>query len=90
MIPVNSPVAKRMLQEQDSPSLPAPFQQPIPPPPPPGRRSPELRYRIAKDGQDLGEYSLTLIRQMLQSGEITYQDYYFDQSANEWLELGVL
>jgi hypothetical protein len=89
MIPLNSPVAKRMLQEQDSPSVPPPLQQAIFPPPP-GRRVTELRYRIAKDGQDLGEYPLTMIRQMLQSGEITQQDYYFDHSANEWLEIGAL
>ena len=96
MIPLNSPIAKRMMQEQQ-PATP-PVQQAqttgryIPPPPPlPLPRQPtEQHYRIAKNGQDLGELSVTTIQQMIDAGQLTAQDYYFDTSANDWLEIASL
>lgn len=53
-------------------------------PPPPGSKR---TLRIAKDGQDLGEIDIPKIKMMLQSGQLTTQDFYFDLDANEWMTL---
>ena len=92
MIPANSPVAKRMLQEQQpapQPQRTAPAQKQIPPPPQP-QQPVEKRLRIAKDGRDLGEHSITAVQQMLDAGQLTARDYYFDHTANNWLEIALL
>ena len=57
------------------------------PPPPPGRSA---LYRIAKDGNDLGEVSLPAIKQMLVTGGLSMNDYYLDAAANAWVPLDQL
>ena len=52
-------------------------------PPPGGHR----RFRIAKKGSELGVYTVQEIRRKLASGEIVWEDYYWDTPANAWLEL---
>jgi hypothetical protein len=52
-------------------------------PPPGGYR----RFRIAKNGSELGIYTVQEIRRKLASGEIVWEDYYWDTPANAWLEL---
>jgi hypothetical protein len=90
MIPLNSPIAKRMMQEQQPlPQSHLPVLQHIPPPPP-ARTFTEQCYRIAKDGQDLGEFSVTVIQQMINSGQLTSHDHYFDYATNNWLEIAAL
>lgn len=60
-------------------------QPPVPPPPGSART-----YRIAKDGNDLGDVSIPAIKQMLVTGGITMRDYYLDVSSNEWKPLDCL
>lgn len=52
-------------------------------PPPGGHR----RFRIAKDGAEIGAFTVPEIRRKLASGEIVWEDYYWDTPANAWLEL---
>lgn len=47
----------------------------------------EKTFFIGKNGADLGEISLTKIRQMLSSGELVPQDYFFLAARNEWLTI---
>jgi len=42
---------------------------------------------LSKDGQNIGEYTLTNVRQMLKSQQITLQDMYFDRATQEWTAL---
>ena len=60
--------------------------QPARIPPPPGRRT----YRIASNGEDLGDMPIATVKQMLNAGKLTSQDYYFDPNANEWISLDCL
>ncbi len=69
------------------PPLPA---KPTPPPLPfSGQLLPttEQYYRIASNGNDLGELTVTSIRMMLSSGKLTMQDYYLDKNNNAWISL---
>ena len=50
-------------------------------PPPPGA---QRTYRIASNGKDLGEFSVSAIKQLLEAGKLTMQDYYFDHDSNDW------
>jgi len=45
------------------------------------------RIRVAKDGQDLGPIDLPAIKLHLRSGHLTWQDYYYDEDAADWLAL---
>jgi hypothetical protein len=38
----------------------------------------------------LGELPVTTIQQMIDTGQLTAQDYYFDKAANDWLEIASL
>ena len=57
------------------------------PPPPPGRQQ---YYRIARNGEDLGEFPASTIKQMITAGQLTLMDYYFDVEANDWMQLECL
>ncbi len=48
------------------------------------------RYRIAKAGQDLGEFALPQLKLMVRNGELTMEDCFWDEEANSWLELTCL
>jgi hypothetical protein len=52
-------------------------------PPPRGYR----KYRIARDGTELGSFTVAEIQQKLSNNEIALDDYYWDAPANAWLEL---
>ena len=52
-------------------------------PPPRGYR----KYRIARDGTELGSFTVAEIQQKLSNNEIALDDYYWDTPANAWLEL---
>lgn len=58
-------------------------QQIIPPPP-------QGSFRIATDGQDIGDLPVATIKQMLRVGKLTMQDYYFDHQTNAWRALDEL
>ena len=45
------------------------------------------RIRVAKDGQDLGPIDLPAIKLHLRSGNLTWQDYYYDEDAADWVAL---
>lgn len=47
----------------------------------------EPKVRIASNGQDFGEVSVATVKQMLESGQLTQQDYYLDVGTNEWVPL---
>lgn len=68
------------------PPLPA---SPPPPLPSSGTLLPDTEqcYRIASNGNDLGELTVTTIKMMLSSGELTMQDYYLDENENAWMPL---
>jgi len=57
---------------------------PAPPPPAP----PVNRFRIAKNGQELGWMGIYDIRRMVETGQLTGEDFYLDHTINEWLPLG--
>jgi hypothetical protein len=54
------------------------------PPPPPGAKG---RIRVAKDGEELGELTVTEVRGMLSRNELSLEDYFFETRLNEWLTL---
>lgn len=90
LIPTSSPVAQKLLQQQVQPqptqyTLLTPHRG-VPPPPPSGQHS----FRIARNGQDLGELPVSTIKQMIASGQLSMQDYYFDTGANDWKLLASL
>lgn len=43
--------------------------------------------RIARGGQDLGSMDLPRIKLMLRQGELSLQDYYFDDMVGDWQPL---
>ena len=43
-------------------------------------------YRVAQDGQDLGEMPVFKIKQLLVGGQLSLEDCYFDPEANDWLQ----
>ena len=61
--------------------------QPRPVPPPPGARH---MYRVASNGKDLGEFPVSAIKQLIEAGKLTMQDYYFDHDSNDWMPLDCL
>ena len=68
---------------------PLPALPPLPPLPFSGTLLPDTEqcYRIASNGNDLGELTVTSIKLMLSSGKLTLQDYYLDQNENAWTPL---
>lgn len=86
MIPTDSPVALKMVQEQRRPQ-PIQYNQTRGVPPPPGG---EVFFRIAIKGQDFGDISVTTIKQMIAAGQLGMHDYFFDVEANDWLQLECL
>ena len=90
-------VAQRQAQHQLEAFSPPPPQlqvysqtQPLPAasiPLPPGA---ERRFRIASNGEELGELSVSAIQKMLTAGKLTMQDYYLDRDANDWMPLDCL
>lgn len=65
------------------------IQQRIAAPPPPHANR-ERTFRIARNGDDLGPTPVSQIKQMLSTGQLTMQDYYFDAEAKDWLPLDCL
>lgn len=61
-------------------------------PPPPGQRRvlPMHVYRIARNGEDLGEMSVSSINQLIRDCQLSMEDFYFDVEANDWLTLHCL
>lgn len=55
-------------------------------PPPGGHR----KFRIAKNGVEIGTLSVPEIRTKLENGEISWDDYYWDTLAKSWIELTCL
>jgi len=47
----------------------------------------ELRFRIAKDGKDIGEMKSSEIRQHLSQGSLSPNDYYWNVEQNAWVNL---
>ncbi len=45
------------------------------------------KFRIYKDGQELGEMSKPVIKTMLHNKQLSFQDYFFDPDAGEWMSL---
>lgn len=43
--------------------------------------------RIAQNGQDLGDHPLLTVQEMIRTGSLTLDDYYFDETRNEWMPL---
>ena len=83
---MNSPVAQKLLNEQRQPQSRPDNQRAIAPPPPGGQDS----YRIASNGQDLGTLPVLTIKQMIETGQLTMQDYFFDDEINDWMQLECL
>ena len=54
----------------------------IPPPPKPNKQ-----IRISKNGEDLGEYSMSAVKQMVTNGLISLEDHYYDNELNKWIEI---
>ena len=65
----------------------APVPQPRPVPPPPGAQQ---TFRVASNGKDLGEFPASAIKQLIEAGKLTMQDYYFDHDSNDWMPLDCL
>lgn len=48
------------------------------------------RYAVAKNGQQIGTLTRAEIQQRLRIGGLELTDYYFDEIANDWLQLDLL
>ena len=59
-------------------------QSKLPPPPPPRSMKPDPVYCVASNGVDLGEMKVSAIRTAISEGRISYEDHYFDVTANAW------
>jgi hypothetical protein len=46
-----------------------------------------LKLRIARDGVEIGQFGLLDVRRMIESGELRWEDKYFDFGAGAWLAL---
>ena len=62
-----------------------PRSRPVPPPP-----GAQQTYRVASNGKDLGEFPVSAIKQLIEAGKLTMQDYYFDHDSNDWMPLDCL
>ena len=52
--------------------------------PPPGARD---LINVSRGGEDLGSLSVAEVRRMLDDGRISLEDYYYDMTCNDWIEL---
>lgn len=52
--------------------------------PPPGARE---TIHIARGGERLGSFTVAETKRMLEDGRLSLEDFYFDDSCNEWIEL---
>jgi len=50
----------------------------------------ERQYRIASNGEDLGEMPVPTIKLLIKTGKLTLHDYYFDIHAHDWITLDSL
>ena len=91
LIPRDSPVAQKMLNELKTESSPtakkatyanSENQQ--------ADVNQELSFRIAKDGKDIGEMKSSEIKQHLDQGTLSQNDYYWNAEQNAWLNLSNL
>lgn len=58
--------------------------------PSPSKLLPVRQYRLAKDGKEIGTKNPSEIRSMLARGEIEREDFYLDEVANKWSEIGTI
>jgi uncharacterized membrane protein len=54
---------------------------------PPRPRSESAKLNIAKAGQELGSMDIASVKTMLNGGQLTLQDHYFDAELKEWMML---
>jgi hypothetical protein len=58
---------------------------------PTGRALPPLGARdlinVSRNGEDLGSLSVAEVRRMLDDGRLSLEDYYYDTSCSDWIEL---
>jgi len=54
---------------------------------PPRPKGAAPRLTIAKGGEDKGQMDISTVKAMLNNGELTLQDHYFDPESNDWLTL---
>lgn len=47
-------------------------------------------YRIARNGEDIGEHSISTIKNWIEAGFLTGNDYYLDSSFNQWREINII
>lgn len=47
----------------------------------------QIILRIAKDGADIGDFEITQVRQLVQTGQLQPTDYYYDYEKNDWVQL---
>jgi hypothetical protein len=59
-------------------------------PPPPMAKAAIQSFRIASNGQELGEIALPVIRTMMSAGRLLETDHYFDPVTGEWRTLDQL
>jgi hypothetical protein len=45
------------------------------------------KFRIARNGEDLGDLDLPSVKLMLKDGRLTLDDYYFEPSVGDWLPI---
>ncbi len=89
MIPLDSPVAKTFLQQHQPVSAPEPL---VFIPPPTGYVSPSVtasqkKYRVCRNGREIGALTVSSIRGMLSSNSLSNEDTFFDEGTNEWAPL---
>jgi len=72
---------QQQLEELKRMQMPSSSGRPLPPI---GARN---MINISKGGEDLGQYSVADVKRMLDDGRLTLEDYYYDTSCEEWLEL---
>lgn len=83
MIPTDSPMARQILGERVNAAKYGRAAENLAKGPP-NRLG---RYRVSKAGDDLGELTLTKIKNMVADGALTMEDYYFDGEIGDWIKL---
>jgi hypothetical protein len=48
------------------------------------------KLRISKDGQEIGELGIGMVKTILHGKQLSPNDLYFDPAANEWMPLELL
>ncbi len=48
---------------------------------------PAQTLTISRDGENIGEFTLTNVKHMLKNKQLTLQDMYFDSATQEWVAL---